>query len=245
VGREFHRAVDTNDQRQRAIAEEIGQALRERGLIDAIATANTETLREALLETSLGDLTEFGRAVHAEMAALLDAANHGVSVNGCTVFTTTFPCHNCARHIIAAGIRRVVYVAPYAKSKAWELHRDGIEVAEADPDPNKVQFQPFVGVAPRRYLELFDADWRERSEEHLGRTNKDTGEVAQGQTRVGRPRTTRPAPGHCRIPRPGGARRDAGEGGGRTHKPGLPREVLDEPKDEPTPEESPSAEGEQ
>lgn len=179
VGREFHRKVDSNDEKQREIAEEIGRQLLQRGLIDATQAAKTEAMREAMLDTSLGDLTEFGRAVHAEMSALLDAASRGVPVKDCTLFSTTFPCHNCARHIIAAGIRRVVYVAPYAKSQAAELHADAIEVASASPTPGKVQFEPFVGVAPRRYLELFDAEWRGRSDRHIARKDKKTGAVQE------------------------------------------------------------------
>ena len=50
----------------------------------------------------------------------------GAKVDECTLFATTFPCHHCARHIVAAGIRRVVYVAPYAKSRAVDLHDDAI-----------------------------------------------------------------------------------------------------------------------
>ena len=92
------------------------------------------------------NLTEFGRAVHAEMAALVDAARRGVSVKNCTMFVTTFPCHLCARHIVAAGIRRVVYIEPYAKSLAADLYPDSIAI-EGGSDA-KVVFEPFVGVSP-------------------------------------------------------------------------------------------------
>ncbi|HEV7255746.1 MAG TPA: anti-phage dCTP deaminase [Mesorhizobium sp.] len=62
------------------------------------------------------DLTEFGRVVHAEMCAICDAARLGRSIKGATLFCTTFPCHNCAKHIIAAGIKTVVFMEPYPKS---------------------------------------------------------------------------------------------------------------------------------
>ena len=68
------------------------------------------------------DLIEFSRTVHAEMAAIVDAARRGVSVQDCNLYTTTFPCHECAKHIVAAGIRRVVYIEPYPKSQALSLH---------------------------------------------------------------------------------------------------------------------------
>jgi len=101
-------------------------------------------------------LIEFGRSVHAEMAALMDASRRGVSVKGATLFSTTFPCHLCARHIVASGIKRVVYIEPYPKSKVRELHPDSIVVDQQNVTPGYVNFEPFVGVAPRQYLELFE-----------------------------------------------------------------------------------------
>lgn len=119
-------------------------------------------LADVLRDAGLKDLTEFGRAVHAEMNALLDAARRGVAVQDATVYTTTFPCHNCARHIIGAGIRRVVFIEPYPKSKAGDLHGDSMVFGQARKRDRRVAFEPFVGVAPRRYLEMFDAATREQ-----------------------------------------------------------------------------------
>ncbi|HXN23403.1 MAG TPA: anti-phage dCTP deaminase [Candidatus Dormibacteraeota bacterium] len=99
------------------------------------------------------NLIEFGRAVHAEMAALIDAARRGVSVAGCTMYVTTFPCHLCARHIVAAGIKRLVYIEPYAKSRTADLYPDSIAIEQSSAQ--KVQFEPFVGVAPKQYMKLF------------------------------------------------------------------------------------------
>ena len=163
AGREFRNKVDTNDRMKREIALEIVDELSGEDFLKAAGESQAPALLAALERTKLGDLIEFGRAVHAEMAALMDAARRGVPVKGCTLYTTTFPCHNCARHIVAAGIMRVVYVSPYAKSQAKELHADSIDFAEANPRKGAVQFEPFVGVAPRRYLDLFEAG--ERKEE--------------------------------------------------------------------------------
>jgi deoxycytidylate deaminase len=121
-----------------------------------------QTKVDAPLEgTSLWSITEYGRAVHAEMEALFSCARPGVSTRGATLFSTTFPCHNCAKHIVAAGIERVVYVEPYPKSLALSLHRDAVELAD-DIRPSsssnrrkKVRFEPFVGVGPRRFIDLF------------------------------------------------------------------------------------------
>ena len=109
--------------------------------------------RRLLRGSPIYDLTEYGRAVHAEMEALLSCTRNGVSPRGGTLYSTTFPCHNCAKHIVASGIRRVVYVEPYPKSRAKELHPDSICVDE--PEAGKVCFEPFVGVSARRYFDLF------------------------------------------------------------------------------------------
>ncbi len=107
---------------------------------------------EVLDAAGLLDITEFGRAVHAEMAALMSCARLGVSAKGRLLYCTTFPCHNCAKHIVAGGISEVVFIEPYPKSRALQLHSDavGLEAQEG-----RVRFRPFTGIGPRRYVELF------------------------------------------------------------------------------------------
>jgi cytidine deaminase len=157
---EYEIGIDTNDRVQREIAQEITESLNNperQWLHDGV---DPDELLAVILATRLGDLTEFGRAMHAEMSAILDAARNGRSVVGASLYVTTFPCHNCARHIIGAGIRNCVFLAPYVKSQAATLHSDALEVARSAPDQTKVSFEPFVGVAPRRYAELFS--WTRR-----------------------------------------------------------------------------------
>ena len=107
--------------------------------------------------TRAASIIEFGRIVHAEMAAVCDAARRGVSIRDATLYCTTFPCHMCARHLIAAGIMKVIYIEPYPKSLAKDLYKASIrldyEPAQAE---RVVEFVPFTGVAPRRYLQLFE-----------------------------------------------------------------------------------------
>ena len=69
------------------------------------------------------------------------------------MFTTTYPCHNCARHIVAAGISSVVYIEPYRKSLAIALHNDAI--SEDPEDKKRVVFRQYDGIAPQHYLTLF------------------------------------------------------------------------------------------
>jgi deoxycytidylate deaminase len=160
---EHELAVDTNDRVQREIAKEIAATLNDPDRRWLREDVDPDELLAAILTTRLGDLTEFGRAMHAEMSAILDAARNGRSVAGASLYVTTFPCHNCARHIVGAGIRNCVFLAPYAKSQAAMLHSDALVVARSAPDVKKASFEPFVGVAPRRYAELFT--WSRRKKE--------------------------------------------------------------------------------
>lgn len=114
----------------------------------------SETSRE-LKNTRMMNLTEFGRSVHAEMDALLSAGRVGLPVKECDLYCTTFPCHNCAKHIVTAGIRRVLYIEPYPKSLAARLHGDALTTGNEHND--KVAFEPFRGVAPRMYATLFSS----------------------------------------------------------------------------------------
>jgi deoxycytidylate deaminase len=121
------------------------------------------SLAPILKQTRYMQLIEFIRAVHAEMSALVDAASRGVPVLGCTMYVTTFPCHECARHIVSAGINRVVYIQPYAKSLALEQHGDSIQL-DTVADQNKIPFVPFLGVAPGNYADIFSMPERKGSD---------------------------------------------------------------------------------
>ena len=94
------------------------------------------------------------------MEALLTCARNNVSCREASLYATTFPCHNCAKHIISAGINKVVYIEPYPKSKAFEFYE--IEIADSSGEneleeskSNQVLFMPFVGVGPHKYIDLF------------------------------------------------------------------------------------------
>lgn len=114
---------------------------------------NEENIRK-VKDSGIGDLTEYGRVVHAEMEALLMCARNNVSCRGADLYATTFPCHNCAKHIITAGIKKVVYIEPYPKSKAFDFYKNEISDNPAEVD-KKVLFIPFVGVGPHRFIDLF------------------------------------------------------------------------------------------
>jgi deoxycytidylate deaminase len=114
-----------------------------------------EKIKSKIKETGLGDLTEFSRAVHAEMDAIIGVARSVTpGIVGSTMYVTTYPCHNCAKHIIDAGIKRVVFLEPYEKSMALKLHFDAIHNPFTDCEEHKVRFDNYGGIAPHRYNEL-------------------------------------------------------------------------------------------
>lgn len=88
----------------------------------------TGCLREKLNVPS-GERHELCRGIHAEQNAIIQAAFHGVSIKGATLFCTNQPCSICAKMIINAGIIKVYYRDGYADSMAREMFKDaGIEV---------------------------------------------------------------------------------------------------------------------
>lgn len=131
----------------------------------------TGKFKRTFKELRISNLIEFGRVVHAEMFALMRAAQRGIAVDNSSIYSTTFPCHMCARHIIASGIIKVVYIEPYPKSMTSELFPESVVIDHKDfstdesggrkedvPQANtSVRFEPYEGVAPRMYGALFRA----------------------------------------------------------------------------------------
>jgi len=60
------------------------------------------------------------RTVHAEQNAICQAAYHGTRIAGATIYVTISPCLTCAKLIINAGIREVVYGGDYAFTEQTE-----------------------------------------------------------------------------------------------------------------------------
>lgn len=155
--RDYKKGFDANEQRRSEIVTNIMKKFDDKSEADELLREGKKQLKD----TGILDITEYGRAVHAEMEALLSCGRSGVSTREGCLYCTTFPCHNCAKHIIAAGISRVVFVEPYPKSFAVDLHHDAIFLAHEDDNTqenDKVCFAPFVGVGPRRFLDLFSMD---------------------------------------------------------------------------------------
>jgi deoxycytidylate deaminase len=154
--RDLKRPRDSSNELSERMLRELFERMKSQKLLPA--NPDMAKVRRALRGTRVLSLLEFGRTTHAEMEALLSAARVGASIQDCVLYTTTFPCHECARLILTAGVKRVFYVEPYPKSLAAELHSDGISIGHQEKKtatPPKVEFLPFAGVGPRRYMDLF------------------------------------------------------------------------------------------
>jgi deoxycytidylate deaminase len=145
-GRDFKRGYDSNSIEKAKLVKDI---------VEKFPPKQRSFAEKILKRSGLMDLTEYGRVVHAEMEALLACARSNVSCMGATLYCSTFPCHNCAKHIIAAGIEQVIYVEPYPKSKALEFHDDAITIEKIEGGEKRVRFKPFIGVGPRQFFDLF------------------------------------------------------------------------------------------
>ncbi|HWR38022.1 MAG TPA: cytidine/deoxycytidylate deaminase family protein [Patescibacteria group bacterium] len=77
--------------------------------------------RREVLQIPSGERHELCRGAHAEQNAIVQAACHGVSIAGGTLYVTAHPCSACAKMIINAGIRRIVYGEGYPDPLAVEL----------------------------------------------------------------------------------------------------------------------------
>lgn len=85
-------------------------------------------LREKLNVPS-GERHELCRGLHAEQNAIIQAALHGASIRGSTLYCTNLPCIICAKMIINAGIRKICYLDGYADELTREmLSEAGVEI---------------------------------------------------------------------------------------------------------------------
>jgi deoxycytidylate deaminase len=171
----FEKTGDRYCRNSRTQLEIIKHLIADIPVLAKVPLEDQPALIDKLRKTELGALIEFSRAVHAEMDALLTAARKGVSIVGTRLFVTTFPCHYCARHLVAAGVDEVQFIEAYPKSRAIPLHRDSIQLDGVDwkapsKGGTKVLIHPFSGVAPRLYKRAFTKD-RELKDKLTGEMN--------------------------------------------------------------------------
>ena len=174
--RDYKWGNDPNDEKKRSLILDLFERLSANGMMEKECVENIDGMLQhpAVKDSQLMDIIEFGRILHAEMSALMDAARLGREVQDATLFCTTFPCHICAKHLVGSGIDTVYFLEPYPKSAAFTLHPDSIEVEGSSrvhyANYKKTKFTHFFGISPRRYRDFF---------EKAQRKNKATGKFQE------------------------------------------------------------------
>lgn len=86
--------------------------------------------------------TKYPYVVHAELNAILSASPH--SVKGATLYVSKSPCNECMKSIIQSGIKRVIYIEPYAEhslsysSSLRMAKAAGVELIQYNPSGKEV-----------------------------------------------------------------------------------------------------------
>lgn len=152
-----------NDLHKSHLRNEFEKILKDYAEKNSIELDEKSIAKILIEESKAKSIIEYSRAIHAEMDAIISMARSSTnSTKEKTIYCTTYPCHNCARHIVASGIVRVVYIEPYEKSLATQLHGDAIVNSEKEESKNKVIFESFEGVSPKRYSKFLGITIRER-----------------------------------------------------------------------------------
>ncbi len=81
------------------------------------------------------------RTLHAEQNALLQAAAHGVSTEGATIYVTSEPCLQCTKMLLNARVRRIVYLDPYEDALARALRQQAGIACERGETPAGFRFE--------------------------------------------------------------------------------------------------------
>ena len=107
------------------------------------------------LENATGSLSSNDRkneVVHAEVDAILNIIKERESLSEESIlclYTTTFPCEDCAKCIIKAGIKKVIYIEPYHKSKTEDFYTSFITLKQ---ESGQLEYLTFEGIGPRLFL---------------------------------------------------------------------------------------------
>ncbi len=88
-----------------------------------------------------GERHEICRAIHAEQNVIIQAALHGISLEGSTIYCTHTPCVLCAKMLINARIKRFVSFRKYNDDSFIKLFREaGIEIDIRDRPPSEITY---------------------------------------------------------------------------------------------------------
>ncbi|MCR5381562.1 MAG: cytidine/deoxycytidylate deaminase family protein [Lentisphaeria bacterium] len=92
------------------------------------------------------------RTNHAEINAICQASQHGISLSGGTAYVTNMPCTNCAKALVAAGIKRVVVFSDYHDTLAELFFHDAGVILDRLPMPEtKINYDLETFSSARRF----------------------------------------------------------------------------------------------
>jgi dCMP deaminase len=116
------------------------------------------------------------RTIHAEMNALLQCAKYGAPVSGAEIYVTHFPCLQCTKAIIQAGISKLVYAEDYKNNEYAQqlLQQAGVRVLKVPFEEREVDFlaEEKIGLYEELLGRLKDAGAPEEELEAYGRKVK-------------------------------------------------------------------------
>ena len=111
---------------------------------NGIKPCTDETCIRKKLNLKSGENQELCLVVHAEQNALIDALNNKIDVKGSTLYVTKQPCIICAKMLINAGIKKIIYLKTYQDIYSESLLNEaGIEInkfeGELDNEKNGIR----------------------------------------------------------------------------------------------------------
>ena len=87
------------------------------------------------------------RTAHAEINALAQATNHGGGVRGSTAYLTNMSCTDCAKAMIASGIKRIVVFSDFHDTKATQFYTEsGVEIDKQEMPSTKIDYETVLGI---------------------------------------------------------------------------------------------------
>lgn len=89
--------------------------------------------------------TKYAYVCHSELNAILNAARNGVKLQGATLYVTLFPCNECTKALVQAGIKKVIYLDdkyhddPMTCISRKILNTTGVEFKKYEPAGRKIE----------------------------------------------------------------------------------------------------------
>lgn len=117
--------------------------------LDSLFMCKNKDCGIRIIKEFVGKRMEVCRALHAEERAIIQLGKLGMSLkpSDITLYTTTFPCPQCANKIVGLGIGKIVFVEPYPTKESKDLLEDSL---------GKNNIDKFEGVKARAYFRIYD-----------------------------------------------------------------------------------------